>query len=118
MRCMGRLKKPHLQLTYLISRVKEGKMNRKRKALGLIFGLMIAVSMIGPLWAAGTQKLDINKATAEQFVQLHRIGPSYAAKIVEYREKNGPFEKIEDLMNVPGIGQKTFELNKNLITVK
>ena len=93
-------------------------MTGKKKVLGLIFTLLIVFTFVSPLWAADTQKLDINKATVEQFAQLQRIGPSYAARIVEYREKNGPFEKIEDLMNVPGVGQKTFDLNKDLIMVK
>ena len=93
-------------------------MVKKKRGLLMMVTLMIAFIMVGTLGAAGSKKLDINQATAEEFAQLQRIGPSYAAKIVEYREKNGPFEKIEDLMNVPGIGQKTFELNKELIKVK
>ena len=93
-------------------------MVKQKRALRLVVALMVTLILVSSLWAAGVTKLDINKATVEQFTQLQRIGPSYAAKIVEYREKNGPFEKIEDLMNVPGIGQKTFELNKDLIMVK
>ena len=63
-------------------------------------------------------KININTATAEQLVELQRIGPSYAAKIVAYREANGPFKTVEDIMNVPGIGEKTFDLNKDRLTVK
>lgn len=68
---------------------------------------------------AGTaiEKVNINKATVEQLMEIKGIGESYAERIVEYREKNGPFEKIEDIMNVKGIGEKKFEAIKDLITV-
>jgi competence protein ComEA len=49
---------------------------------------------------------------------LKGIGPGHAARIVEYREKNGPFKKPEDLIQVPGVGQKTFENNKDSIRVR
>lgn len=52
--------------------------------------------------------VNVNTATAEQFEALPGIGPSTARKIVGFREKNGPFKKLEDLMNVQGIGEKSF----------
>jgi comEA protein len=61
--------------------------------------------------------LDINAATADQFERLPGIGASTAARIVEYRQKHGPFKKVEDLMNVRGIGEKSFLRLKPLITV-
>ena len=62
--------------------------------------------------------LNINTATAEELADtLPRVGKSTAALIVSYREKNGPFKKIEDLKNVKGIGDKTFEKLKDLICV-
>ena len=48
---------------------------------------------------------------------LKGIGKDRAGKIIEYREKNGPFEKVEDLMKVKGIGKKIFEQNKNVLSV-
>ena len=68
--------------------------------------------------AAEVQKININTASAEELAQLKGIGPSYAAKIVAYREKNGPFKMPEDLMQVSGIGQKTFDTNQTLIIVE
>ena len=63
------------------------------------------------------EKVNINKATAEQLMEIKGIGESYAKRIVEYRDKNGPFKKIEDIMQVQGIGEKKFEAIKDLITV-
>jgi competence protein ComEA len=61
-------------------------------------------------------KVNINKATVDELCVLKRIGPSYAQRIVDYREQNGPFEKPEDIMKVRGIGLKTFEANKDMMT--
>jgi competence protein ComEA len=67
--------------------------------------------------ATEAEKVNINTASAEQLTQLKGIGPNHAAKIVEFREKNGPFKTPEDLTQVSGIGQKTVENNKELILV-
>ena len=82
--------------------------------LVVFISLMVAASG----YAADVEKIDINTATPEQLTQLTGIGASHAAAIVAYREKNGPFQKPEDLMNVPRIGEKTFEKNRSLITVQ
>ncbi|MBW2312158.1 MAG: helix-hairpin-helix domain-containing protein [Deltaproteobacteria bacterium] len=64
------------------------------------------------------QFYNLNTATLQELTELKRIGPAYAQKIIDYREKYGPFKKIEDLMKVKGIGQKTFDANKDMITVE
>ena len=61
--------------------------------------------------------LNINTATATALEALPGIGAATAARIIEYRQKNGAFKKVEDLMNVRGIGEKTFLSLKPLITV-
>ncbi|GAV25459.1 hypothetical protein ciss_13920 [Carboxydothermus islandicus] len=68
---------------------------------------------------AGSQgaKLNINTASAEELDKLPGVGPATAAKIIEYREQNGPFVTIEDLKKVKGIGDKKFETLKDYITV-
>ena len=66
---------------------------------------------------ASMQKININQADAKALTTLKGIGKDRAVKIIEYREKNGPFEKIEDLMKVKGIGKKIFEQNKNILSV-
>ena len=61
--------------------------------------------------------LNLNTATAAQMALLPGIGPKAADRIAEYRQKNGGFKKIEELMNVKGIGEKSFLKLKPLITV-
>jgi competence ComEA-like helix-hairpin-helix protein len=61
--------------------------------------------------------LNLNTATAAQLETLPGIGARTAERIVEYRQKNGGFKKIEELMNVPGVGEKSFLKLKSLITV-
>ncbi|MBW2565886.1 MAG: helix-hairpin-helix domain-containing protein [Deltaproteobacteria bacterium] len=46
------------------------------------------------------------------------VGDRYAQRIVQYREEHGPFASAEDMMKVPGIGPKTCEKNRDLITVE
>jgi len=67
--------------------------------------------------AAAPAPLNLNTATAPQLETLPGIGPATARRILEYREKHGSFKKIEELMNVPGIGEKSFLKLKPLITV-
>ncbi len=67
--------------------------------------------------AAAPATVNLNVATAEQLQKLPGIGPKTALRIVEYRQKNGGFKKIEELMNVRGVGEKSFLKIKNQITV-
>ena len=53
-------------------------------------------------------KVNLNHATLSQLDGLPGIGPVIAERIIQFREDNGPFKRIEDLMNVAGIGEKTF----------
>jgi competence protein ComEA len=62
-------------------------------------------------------KVNLNRATAAELDALPRIGPAMAQRIVDFRSAHGPFAAIEDLRNVTGIGDKTFEALKDLVTV-
>jgi len=66
---------------------------------------------------AVTGVVNINSASTIDLAALPGIGAKTAARIVEYRQKNGPFKKIEELMNVPGVGEKSFLKLKGQITV-
>jgi competence protein ComEA len=61
--------------------------------------------------------ININTASASQLEELPGIGKATADRIVEYRQKNGAFKKVEDLMNIRGIGEKSFLKLKPLVTV-
>lgn len=62
-------------------------------------------------------KVNINTATTAELDTLPGIGPSYAQRIIDYRNKNGGFKDIEEVKNVSGIGDKRFENIKDMITV-
>ena len=57
---------------------------------------------------ASTAVVNINTASATEIATLPGVGAKMAARIIEYRQKNGPFKKVEELMNVRGIGEKNF----------
>jgi competence protein ComEA len=70
-----------------------------------------------PQPAASGDKVNINTAGVDELVALPGIGKAYAERIVEYRQKNGPFKRIEDILNVRGIGEKTFERIRDRLTL-
>lgn len=66
----------------------------------------------GPAAAGGTSSggvVSLSTATAAQLEELPEIGPATAAKIVAYREEHGPFTSVDQLLEVPGVGEKTLE---------
>ncbi|MBD3109981.1 helix-hairpin-helix domain-containing protein [Bacillus sp. AGMB 02131] len=63
------------------------------------------------------QKVNLNNADENELQTLPGIGPSKAEAIIQYRSENGPFQSIEDLKNVSGIGEKTFEKLKENIAI-
>ena len=104
---------------------------RNAFSMTLTIMALLALLIVNPAFAAGEkegvtksneivasmEKININKADAKTLTTLKGIGKDRAVKIIEYREKNGLFEKIEDLMKVKGIGKKIFEQNKNILSV-
>ncbi|SKA94712.1 competence protein ComEA [Caloramator quimbayensis] len=64
-----------------------------------------------------SNKININTADKEQLKTLPRIGDSLAERIIDFRNKNGPFKRIEDIKKVSGIGDKMFENIKDKISV-
>lgn len=92
-----------------------------KQAYRAVAGLILTVLLSVPAFAAeaaktegggGGKKVNINTADATQLVLLPRVGPSVAQRILAHRKENGPFKKVEDLMLVQGIGEKTFQLIK------
>ncbi len=78
----------------------------------LIFALMISCASF-----AGDM-VNLNTATAEELAMaIKGVGTNKAEAIVSYREEHGPYKSIEELVNVAGIGLRTVEKNRNVITV-
>ncbi|MGD2185727.1 MAG: helix-hairpin-helix domain-containing protein [Desulfobacterales bacterium] len=92
-------------------------LNRKMVGVVLVVALIGWISVLNTVAAEAT-KININTASAEELTQLRGIGSSHAANIIEFREKNGPFKNPQDLTQVPRIGPKTFDKNKDRIRVK
>lgn len=94
------------------------------KSLSMIFVVVFALLVAAPMFAeeAAPQRaagvVNINTATADQFALLPRVGVKTGERIVEYRTANGPFKKTTDLMQVKGIGDKSFELISAYLVVE
>jgi competence protein ComEA len=93
-------------------------MFRTQKWMTIFTVIALVMLMTGFVFAGDQGTININTATVEELVQLDRVGPRYAEKIVVFRQENGLFKTPEDIMLVSGIGQKTFEVNKDRIIVK
>jgi competence protein ComEA len=88
-------------------------------ALILCLGLVLAPASVLAQKSKSTltEKVNINTATAEQLQTLPGIGPALAKAIIDHRTKNGKFGKIEELINVKGVGQKKFQKMKDRLVV-
>ncbi|KMY50869.1 helix-hairpin-helix domain-containing protein [Peribacillus loiseleuriae] len=78
-------------------------------------------SGLAPVTSSGGSsdgKINLNTATQAELETLTGIGPSKALSIIDYREKTGKFQSVEDLKKISGIGDKTFEKLKDSIKVK
>ncbi len=84
----------------------------------IFFALVLALSLTG-LSMAETGPIDINTASAEQLAEaLNGVGEARAEAIVSYREENGDFEHVDELVNVRGIGLQTVDRNRDSITLE
>jgi competence protein ComEA len=94
-----------------------------RRMIATSLAVAMAVLLAaGPALAAAktapTEKVNLNTATVEQLTTLPGVGPTLAARIVEYREKVGQFGSAQELMNVKGVGEKNFQKIEQWLTVE
>jgi competence protein ComEA len=86
-----------------------------RFAVSTGFALFLLMTSLGAFAAP----VDINSADADTLAAaLTGIGAAKAAAIVAYREANGPFQRLEDLMKIKGVGQKTLEKNRANLVIR
>src|SRR6185295_9666726 len=100
---------------------KESAMN-SRTSGRLVFAVVAILCASGLTAAPGAEaaagkKININQASATELANLPRIGAKVADRIVEYRQAHGSFSKVEDLMEVKGIGEKLFTQLKPYVTL-
>ncbi|HKK99527.1 MAG TPA: helix-hairpin-helix domain-containing protein [Desulfotignum sp.] len=91
-------------------------MKQKRNFAKMVMIGLLLLGFMVPV-ATGAGKVNINTDSKEQLMTLHNIGDVVADRIIEYRKAH-PFETPEDITKVKGVGQKTFESNKDRIVVK
>ena len=93
-------------------------MKRRNGIIALCLVVAVVMVYVPAVMAQEAEKININKASAQELTQLKRVGPKLSERIVEYREKHGPFESPEDITQVRGIGPKAYELNKERIATE
>jgi competence protein ComEA len=67
--------------------------------------------------SGGDTRVDVNTADVAELDTLPRVGPAIAERIVAWREENGPFATVDDLLSVPGIGERMLETLRDLVRV-
>lgn len=82
----------------------------------LLRSLILALAL-SPMAAIATGPVDINAADAASLEQVKGIGPAKASAIVQFREQNGPFASVDDLVQVPGLGEKTVAMIRDHLRV-
>ena len=97
-------------------------MSKKTKIVfALLICLGMALSSVSVLAQkpnpATTEKINLNAASAEQLESLPGIGPVTAQRIVDYRAKVGKFKRIEEIINIKGVGEKKFEKIKDRLVI-
>ena len=87
-------------------------MNRFAPRLGIALLALVVFTVATPLplsAAEGSDPVDLNRATVSELTRLPGVGEAIAKRIVDFREQHGPFKRVEDLMKVKGIGEKSLE---------
>jgi competence protein ComEA len=97
--------------------MKEGKMHHSRRIMVIVL-VLFCVALWASISGAQGGKVNINTATANELTVLKYVGEALSQRIVEYRKEHGAFKSPEDIVKVPGVGQRVYDANKDIITVK
>ena len=80
-----------------------------KRFIAIFAALLVVFTFIAPVSGVDTEKVNINKASAAELSKLKEVGPKFAVRIIEYRQKYGPFKLTEELMEIRGIGPSTYD---------
>lgn len=84
----------------------------------LIRNILLVLMLCFAGIAGAADDVNINTADAETLMKILKgVGPEKAAAIVDYRNMNGPFKNVDELMQVKGIGKKLIDMNRDKITI-
>jgi competence protein ComEA len=86
-----------------------------KQFIAVFSAVLVLFALIGPVWGQEVERININKASARELAKLQDVGPKYAVRIIEHRQKYGPFKLTEELMEIPGIGLGTYDKIKDQI---
>lgn len=93
------------------------KLVMKGLVLGVLMGFFLSFLPYIQADSQPKEKVNINTASLAELQKLPKIGPKVAQRIIDYRKAHGKFKKVEEIMKVRGIGEKTFKQIKDLLTV-
>ena len=89
----------------------------RRRVVHLVVALFLLFSLAMPCQVLAMDKIDINSASVSELQELPGVGSKTAQRIVEYRSQHGPFQSVDGLMNVKGIGAKKLDKIRAMATV-
>ena len=82
---------------------------RFKRFIALFAAILIVFACTPPVFGQDREMVNINKASAAELAKLQEVGPKFAVRIIEYRQKYGPFKLTEELMEIRGIGPRTYD---------
>ena len=89
------------------------------KSIGMKSILALLATGLFSIWAWAAQPVNVNSASAEEIAEaLKGVGLSKAEAIVDYRNNNGEFKHVDELVNVKGIGIRTVDINREYILLE
>jgi competence protein ComEA len=86
-----------------------------KQFIAVFSAVFVIFAFIAPVWGQDVERININEASAQELAKLQEVGPKYAVRIIEHRQKYGPFKLTEELMEIQGIGLGTYDKIKDQI---